>query len=176
MIPFSGSATDPQQGTLPASALSWNLLVFHCNTPTDCHSHDAGTWPGVASGSLAAPDHAYPSYLELRLIATDAGGLTDTQSVRLDPRTVQLTFTSSPGGLELTLNGATATAAFTRTVIEGSTNTLSAPTPQQRKGGTWAFQTWSDGGAQSHTILAPASATTYTASYKNARHPCDPSS
>ena len=169
VIPFSGSATDPQQGTLPASALSWNLLVFHCTVPTDCHSHDAGSWPGVASGNLAAPDHAYPSYLELRLTATDAGGLTDTQSVRLDPRTVQLTLTSSPGGLQLTFNGETATAAITRTVIEGSTNSLSAPTPQLRKGGSWAFQTWSDGGAQSHTILAPATATTYTASYKKAR-------
>ena len=54
-------------------------------------------------------------------------------------------------------------------MIEGSANSLSAPTPQQRKGGTWAFHSWSDGGAQSHTITAPASATTYTASYKKAR-------
>jgi hypothetical protein len=36
-----------------------------------------------------APDHEYPSYLELRLTATDAGALTDTKSVRLDPRTVE---------------------------------------------------------------------------------------
>ena len=33
------------------------------------------------SGSFAAPDHEYPSYLELRLTATDAGGLTDTKTL-----------------------------------------------------------------------------------------------
>ena len=31
--------------------------------------------PSVASGSFVAPDHEYPSYLELRLTATDSGGL-----------------------------------------------------------------------------------------------------
>ena len=126
MIPFSGSATDPQQGTLPASALSWNLLVSTARPPRTA-TPTTQELAGCRLGHLAAPDHAYPSYLELRLTATDAGGLTDTQSVRLDPRTVQLTFTSSPAGLQLTFNGETATAAFTRTVIEGSANSLSAP-------------------------------------------------
>jgi glucose/arabinose dehydrogenase len=166
---FRGSATDPQQGKLPDSALSWQLLVFHCVTPTDCHSHDAGTWPGVASGTFAAPDHAYPSYLELRLTATDAGGLTDTQTVRLDPRTVQLTLSSSPGGLTLGLNDELTTTSFTRTVIEGSTNSLKAPSPQNRNKGTWQFQSWSDGGAASHNIVAPSTSTTYSATFKKLR-------
>src|SRR3712207_8012859 len=59
------------------------------------------SFAGVASGSFSAPDHEYPSYLELQLTATDKGGLTDTKSVRLDPRTVVLTFQSNPSGLQL---------------------------------------------------------------------------
>jgi hypothetical protein len=43
------------------------------------------TWSGVQSGSLSAPDHEYPSYLELRLTATDSGGATRTTTRRLDP-------------------------------------------------------------------------------------------
>ena len=53
----------------------------------------------MAAGSFTAPDHEYPSYLELELTATDSGGLTDTKTIRLDPRTVTLTFSSIPGGL-----------------------------------------------------------------------------
>ena len=38
--------------------------------------------------SFGAPDHEYPSYLELQLTATDAGGLSTTVIRRLDPQTV----------------------------------------------------------------------------------------
>ena len=46
----------------------------HC--PSNCHSHPVQSFAGVAGGSFVAPDHEYPSYLELRLTATDSGGLT----------------------------------------------------------------------------------------------------
>ena len=81
--------------------------------------------PGVAGGSFTAPDHEYPSYLELELTATDSGGLTNTKTIRLDPRTVTLTFSSVPGGLQLTVGSFTGSATFTRTVIVGSANTVS---------------------------------------------------
>jgi hypothetical protein len=124
------------------------------------------TFAGVASGSFTTPDHEYPSYLELRLTATDSGGLTDSTSVRLDPRTVVLTFQTNPGGLQLTVNGASAKATFGRTVIIGSTNVISAPTPQQKGKKTYLTASWSDGGAQTHSIVAPATATTYTARFR----------
>ena len=120
----------------------------------------------MAGGSFTAPDHEYPSYLELRLTATDSGGLTDTESIRLDPRTVALSFQTTPGGLQLAVNGATATATFTRTVIIGSSNTVSAISPQTKGKKTYSFSSWSDGGAQTHVITAPAAATTYTARFR----------
>src|SRR3712207_7914819 len=60
------------------------------------------SFDGVAGDSFPAPDHEYPSHLELRLTATDSGGLTDTKSVRLDPRTVSLTLSTSPRSEEHT--------------------------------------------------------------------------
>jgi glucose/arabinose dehydrogenase/PKD repeat protein len=162
-ISFSGSATDLQDGPLPASRLSWRLIQQHC--PSNCHSHLVQTWDGVASGSFVAPSHEYPSYLELELTATDSDGLTHTVTRRLDPRTVVLTFQTTPGGLQLAVNGTTATASFSRTVIVGSTNGITAPSPQTKGGKSYAFQSWSDGGARSHNIVAPATATTYTARF-----------
>jgi hypothetical protein len=165
VINFSGHATDAQDGTLPASALKWDLILQHC--PSNCHSHLVQSFDGVSSGSFTAPDHEYPAYLELHLTATGSGGLTNTKTLRLDPRTVNLTFQTNPGGLRLTVNGANATALFTRTVIVGSTNTVSAITPQLKGKRSYSFVSWSDGGAQTHTIQeAPATDTTYTARFK----------
>jgi len=165
LISFSGSATDPQDGPLPASALSWTLVQEHC--PSNCHEHVVQTWTGIASGSFNAPDHEYPSYLELRLTATDSGGLTDTKALRLDPRTVVLTFQTTPGGLQLTVGPTTSTATFSRTVVVGSRNSISAPSPQRKGQKNYNFVSWSDGGAQSHDIVAPATARTYTAKFRS---------
>ena len=83
---LQGTATDAQDGTLPPSALSWKLALQHC--PSNCHEHTVETWTGDHD-SFGAPDHEYPSYLELDLTATDSGGLTDTRTIRLDPKTVR---------------------------------------------------------------------------------------
>ncbi|HEV8649910.1 MAG TPA: PA14 domain-containing protein [Actinomycetes bacterium] len=164
-INFSGHATDPQDGNLPAAKLSWSLLLHHCFTPTDCHTHLIQDFPEVASGSFSAPDHEYPSWLELKLTATDSGGLTDTKSVRVDPQTVDLTFKSSPTGLKLKVGATESTAEFTRTVIVGSRNTINALTPQTLSGASYEFTSWSDGGPAQHEITAPATPATYTATY-----------
>jgi len=168
-INFSGHATDTQDGTLPASALTWSITMHHCFTPSDCHTHLIQTFNGVSGGSFTTPDHAYPCWLELQLTATDSGGLTSTKSVRLDPKTVVLTFKTNPGGLALSnlvVNEAPRTTPFSATVVVGSANSVSAPSPQPFNKSTYYFASWSDGGPQSHTITAPAVNTTYTASYR----------
>ena len=107
-----------------------------------------------------------PAYLELRLTATDSGGLTDTKSVRLDPQTVVLNFRTNPTGLKLAVGSSQATTPFSRTVIVGSNNSVSAISPQTLGRKPYKFASWSDGGAQTHNVVAPTSTATYTATYK----------
>jgi hypothetical protein len=166
-ISFSGHATDPKDGTLPASALSWALIIHHCpTTPDACHTHGVQTFSGVASGSLNAPDHGYPSWLELQLTATNSSNVSSTTSVRLDPKTANLNFASAPSGLTLTVGSDSAVTPFTRTVIAKSANSISAPPSQTLNGTPYTFSSWSDGGAATHNITAPASGTaSYTANY-----------
>ncbi|MFC4068822.1 PQQ-dependent sugar dehydrogenase [Actinoplanes subglobosus] len=166
-IAFTGHATDPQQGTLAASRLNWDLVMHHCSAPDNCHEHAIRSWTGAASGSFEAPDHEYPSYLELKLLATDQEGLTHAVTRRLDPKTVDLTFATVPSGLQLTVGSSAGTTPFARTVIQGSTNSVSAPSPQN----TSTFSSWSDGGAATHVVTAPTAATTYTATYTTAPAP-----
>ena len=162
-ISFTGHATDPETGALPASALSWTLLLQHC--PSNCHTHTIQTWTGVASGSFNAPDHEYPSYLELKLTATDTGGASTTTTLRLDPQTVVLNFASVPSGLQLAVNATSSATPFSRSVIIGSSNSLSATTPQSLNGTSYTFSSWSDGQAQTHNVTAPATTATYTTTY-----------
>ncbi|MFL5679255.1 MAG: PQQ-dependent sugar dehydrogenase [Chloroflexota bacterium] len=164
-ISFSGGAADEQDGTIPASRLSWRLIIDHCNDSGGCHQHIVQTWQGVASGSFNAPDHEYPSHLELELTATDSKGVSTVISRELDPRTVDLTFTSSPPGASLTVGLTTKIAPFTRTVIIGSRNTVVAPTTTGVDGVGWDFASWSDGGDRIHDIVATATPATYDARF-----------
>ncbi|NRQ31396.1 PKD domain-containing protein [Nonomuraea sp. NN258] len=163
-IGFSGSGADPEEGAIPGSRMTWSLIMHHC--PGACHEHEITRFTGT-SGSFQAPDHEYPSHLELRLTVADQYGLTDTKSVMLQPKTVNLTFGTSPSGLLLGFNQEQTVAPFTRTVIVGSSVSISAPSPQDDR----VFDAWSDGGAATHNFVAPANATTYTATYKTTTSP-----
>jgi uncharacterized repeat protein (TIGR01451 family) len=162
-INFSGHATDPQEGALGPSHLSWSVIIHHC--PSNCHTHLYQTFDGVASGSFAAPDHEYPAFLEIRLTATDSEGLQGTASVSVNPQTVDLTIQSAPAGLQLSAGTTTAAAPFVKTVIVNSQTGLDAPSPQGAFPDVYDFSSWSDGGAQSHTVVASASPVTYSATY-----------
>ena len=51
MINYAGTATDPEDGTLPASAFTWRVDFHH-----DAHSHPfIPATTGVTSGSFTIP-------------------------------------------------------------------------------------------------------------------------
>jgi hypothetical protein len=89
--------------------------------------------------------------------------LTHTVVRELHPKTVDLTMASDPPGLVLSIGAVTAAAPFTETVIRGSQNTISAPSPQTLNERTFTFSGWQHGGGQTQVITAPATGATYTA-------------
>ena len=146
------------------SALTWRVNLRHCDgSAGGCHTHEVQSFSN-ACGSFPAPDHTYPSYLELELTARDADGLSATATRRLDPRTARVTLASSPPGARLTLGAETATAPFWRDVIVGSLNTIGAQGSQVIGGDPYAFTAWSDGGERSHNTEVDAD-TTLTATF-----------
>jgi glucose/arabinose dehydrogenase len=162
-IAFAGEALDAQNGPLPAAALRWQMNLHHCASPTDCHVHVVQEFVGVDHGSITAPDHEYPSFLELVLEATDSLGVKGSTLVQVHPQTVTMRVDSDPTGLQVALGSEVAAAPFERQVIIGSLNTVSAVTPQTLGGVNQLFFSWSDGGAQSHEITAPELPTSYSA-------------
>ena len=66
----------PQEGTLPGVGAALAVAPAPLLRADNCHAAPHAAIDGVAGGSFIAPDHEYPSYLELRLTATDSSGLT----------------------------------------------------------------------------------------------------
>jgi glucose/arabinose dehydrogenase len=161
-IQFSGVANDKEDGTLLPTQLDWSSRLFHC--PSACHAHPLQAFPSVAAGTLVAPDHDYPSHIDITFTAVDSRGLSASRTIVLQPRTVQLLVRSQPEGVTLSAGLLTQPGPIQLTSIEGSNVILSAPPTAQIGGDAYVFQGWSDGGARVHSLIANASAT-YTAAY-----------
>jgi cysteine-rich repeat protein len=163
-ITFAGSGTDPEEGILPASALHWQIVMLHC-PGFDCHVHLVQELTGVTGGQLVAPDHEYPSFLEIVLTVIDSGGLTHTTSVQLQPDTASLSFDTVPSGLGLTVGPSAGVTPFSRDVIVGSQTSVAALSPQTAAGTAYTFESWSDGGPEVHNVLAPAGGASWVAHF-----------
>jgi glucose/arabinose dehydrogenase len=84
-ISYSGSATDPEDGTLAPGSLTWTVELKH-----DTHAHQFVTARTGSSGSFTVPnDDADLAnvWLRVTLTARDASGVTTTVFRDLYPRT-----------------------------------------------------------------------------------------
>ncbi|MFC3455471.1 PQQ-dependent sugar dehydrogenase [Amycolatopsis speibonae] len=165
-ISFSGGASDAQDGPLPASALDWKLTMRHCAGDGHCHSHDIETFAGTASGEFAAPDHPYPSHLELTLTATDSDGNVSTKTIELQPQTVDVTFKSDPPGIGVTVGNYGVVTDSTVKVIVGTALSVSAAGKIEIPPYELVFDKWGDGAGASRIIKAPEQPATYTVYYR----------
>jgi len=165
MITYSGSATDAEDGTLTASAFTWEIVFHH-----DTHTHPfIGPLTGTTGGTFTIPttgETASNVWYRIRLTVRDSAGQTNTTSRDIMPRKVQVTLTTTPSGLSLTLDGQPIDAPYTFTGVVGIRRTIGAPSPQGVGSRIYDFVSWSDGGAATHTIATPASDTTFTATYR----------
>ncbi len=163
VITYSGNATDPDDGTLPASAYSWTIDFLH-----EGHVHPGPTATGLKSGTFAIPttghDFSGNTRYRVTLTVTDSTGLTNTTSVIIWPQKVNLTFNSAPTGLTLYLDGIAKTSPFTYDTLIGFNHTIEAR--NQTVGSTnYSFSSWSDGGAQQHVLVVPSADQSYTVNY-----------
>jgi glucose/arabinose dehydrogenase len=163
-ITYAGTGVDPESGALPGSAFTWQVDLHH-----DTHIHPfIPATTGATGGTFVIPQTGHTEtnvFYRILLTVRDPQGLTSSTFVDLVPRVVTLSLAASPGGLQLTLDGQPTAAPFTAPSVVGVRRTLGAPSPQTSGSTSYVFQSWSDGGAQTHEIVTPSSSTTYTATY-----------
>ena len=164
-LTLQGSATDPEDGALPGSRLSWRVTLHH-----GAHTHPflAPTSGSTVTIQAPAPEDlaaTTTSYLEIELTATDSAGATASVSQKLQPKLVPVTFATQPSGLTITVNGTPLTTPRQVTSWHGYQLRAGALDQRDAAGTSYVFASWSDGGPASHTIVTPAAAATYTATF-----------
>jgi len=163
-----GTAGNPYTFALSAvggnpAALSWSVssgalppgLLLNAST-------------GMINGSI---DSSATGTYSFGITATDtaSGYVSAAQAFSIDvtpfvvtTQNVAVSVTSLPAGLLVTVDGTSYVTPQKFTWVQGSTHTLATGSPQGT-GTRNIFVSWSDGGAQSHPVVAPSVAMTYTA-------------
>jgi hypothetical protein len=163
-ILYAGTASDAEDGDLPASAFRWRVDFHH-----DDHSHphmldSLGSTRGQFYTATRGETSANVFYRVI-LTVTDSSGLTDTTFVDVLPRTSVVTLTSNVAEAQLTLDGVPISLPHTFIGVEGVLRSIGANTPVVIAGESYEFESWSDGGAVIHEIDTPFDDTSYTAIY-----------
>jgi glucose/arabinose dehydrogenase len=165
VVNYSGSASDFEDGDLPASAFTWQVDFHHAD-----HIHPfIAARTGNKKGSFTIPTRGETSanvYYILTLKVIDSAGLSKTIVRNILPQKAKMTFVTQPAALKISLDGqAPRLTPFTVTGVVGIVRSIAAPTPQILNGTSYIFQAWSDGGARSHEISTRSVDTTYAAKF-----------
>jgi glucose/arabinose dehydrogenase len=169
-IQLQGTARDPEEGVLPGSALSWEILLHH-----DDHVHPflPPTSGGTISFRTREPEDlaaTTTNYLEVRLIATDSKGLeSPVQVLNLYPKLVTVTLTTDPPGLLLVVNGSPREAPVTLTSWPGYELTIAAPGQLNEAGERLILTHWADSPRGGRRLITPASGGSYQGFFQPAR-------
>ncbi len=170
IVSFSGSATDTEDGTLPASAYKWEARFFHKDTETSEHWHPGPTLPsGVKTGSFTADNLGESSpniWFRLLLTVTDSNGRTGVDSVDIYPNKIGVMAKTNVDGLQIVLGKEAPSPIFKQMVINSLT-TLQAITPQILGDSTYEFVSWAHGGEALQSIRVPEYDTVFVATYRS---------
>ena len=125
---------------------------------------NAGTATTYTVTGLTAGQTYYLAVKAYDSSNNESGFSNEVSGMATDPGSV--TVATNPSGLQIVVDGTTYTSPQTFTWAVGSSHTLAVSSPLSGPAGTrYAFSSWSDGGAQTHSIIAPSSSATYTANF-----------
>jgi glucose/arabinose dehydrogenase len=157
-IKLNASAVDAEGNSIQAPLpYYWITRLAHCPDPahpTACHVHPLQTFSGIRRPEFFAPQHDFPSYIEVILRVSDERGLSGSVSMSIEPETVGLRLASLPRGIQLEAGSTNAASPFAIPAILGSELQISAPATAIVDSRTYTWKSWSDGGARIHTIKA----------------------
>ncbi len=144
VIQFSGIAKDAEDGLLPPTALTWQILLVHL-----AHTHPYfGPTSGISSGSFQIPISGHEpadTHFVVRLIARDSSGLESESTAELRPAIAEVTFSTKPLGIPLAVDGAPQPTPYTFDGLAGYMHEVEAPATRDIGGTLWAFRRWHPG-------------------------------
>jgi len=147
--PTAGGSVAPVSGTYYSSGAVVNLTA----TPNSGYGFSGWIGPVANSGSAST---------------TVTMNAPESVTANFATATVSVTIATTPAGLPVSIDGgATLNAPLNVQWQAGSQHTIATVGSQAVSGGIqYLFTSWSDGGAVAHSVTAPSSAITYTASFQ----------
>ena len=176
-INFSGTATDPVDGTLPPYAYNWQVDyikdgVVQPSWNAEIQDPFYGPVSGITSGSFQIPtdpSQVAGSFYRITLTVTDSKGLQTVVTKDIHPNTTSWTVNDATAGTAYFVDGAWHTGTYTTSDVVGVQHVLTGMPLAQVSGTTrYRFVGWAGGSALTDSFTSTATAATYTANYETA--------
>jgi uncharacterized repeat protein (TIGR01451 family) len=176
-VKFSGSATDPVDGTLPAYRYTWQVDFMNNGVAVPAYNAGIpgpfyGPVAGTTSGSFQIPtdpSQVPGSFYRVTLTVTDSRGLKTVVTKDIKPNTTSWTVNDPTAGTGYFVDGAWHTGTYTTTDVVGVHHVLTGMALGQVNGTTgYRFSGWADGSALTDSFTSAAAPATYTAKYEAA--------
>jgi glucose/arabinose dehydrogenase len=162
-VAYEGMGRDGSGSAIPADRTTWWSEFHH-----DDHVHPfLAETPGL-TGSLAIPAEGETDpdvFYRLYLRVEDESGRADTTHVDILPRKSTLTITTSPAGLEVTLDGQPRPTPLVVEGVVGIRRTLGVVSPQSVGDTEYGFAEWSDDGDAEHVVVTPENDSAFVATF-----------
>jgi uncharacterized repeat protein (TIGR01451 family) len=177
-VSFSGTATDPVDGTLPGYDYTWQADFISNSVVQPSYSAGVpypfyGPATGNATGSFQIPSDVSQvpgSFYRITLTVTDSRGLQTVVTKDIHPNLTNWSVTSNVPGTGYFVDGAWHTGTYSTQDVVGVTHILAGMPLAQVIGGTrYRFAGWADGSALTDSFTSTAASVSYTASYETAQ-------
>ena len=172
-ISFSGTATDAVDGTLPASAYTWQVDFYSNGVAQPFYSSEAaqpfyGPVTGVTSGTFQIPQdlsNTASTFYRITMTVVDSQGLQTVVTRDIHPNTTNWSVNTNIPGAAYVVDGTWHTAPYMTQDGVGVQHVLTGVPTQTISSVRYRFQGWSDGSALTDSFANPSGNTTYTANY-----------
>ncbi len=142
-LQFQGYATDPEDGVIPTTALTWKIDWHH-----DDHTHPVlDPTTGIESGEWVVPTFTETDpdvWYRIYLTATNSGGLTRTVYTEIFPELTIIDLTG-PDSLPINVDGLVRPLPYSFESMIGIQRTVEAPDLFTDSISLFYFEKWDDG-------------------------------
>jgi glucose/arabinose dehydrogenase len=164
-VPLLASATDAEDGALPASAFRWDVTLVHLD-----HSHPYAVFSATNSANFVVPNSGHTpenTHYEVRLTVTDSTGLSTLVTRQIDPRLRPLTLATSPVDIPMFVDGEPTPTPREFQTLVGFVHAITAQaTYVDEQNNTWDFVSWSNAGPREQAFIVPDAPAALVAQYQ----------
>ena len=172
-IGFTGTATDPADGSLPASAYTWQVDFITNGVTQPFYTAEVphpffGPVTGITSGSFQIPSDASntpSSFYRVTLTAVDSFGITTVVTRDIHPALTTWSADTNVPGAAYVVDGTLQTGPSTTSDVTGVQHVLAGMPTQVVNGTRYRFRGWSDGSALADSFTTTGGAPTHVALY-----------